>query len=102
MKRISLAFTTIVLLTGCGEAPTPRDTDRVEQEAAPQYAPLKISVRDLNEPLTSAEVASFVDLMRSLPDGKPPEFSPVTTGAKVQGLHLDQAMLACAGQCMTL
>lgn len=97
MKRISLAIATALLLAGCGEAPTPRETDRVEQEATPQYAPLKISVKDLNEPLTEAEVASFIDLMKSLPGGKPPEFSPVTTGAKVQGLHLDQAMQAWRG-----
>ena len=97
MKRISLAITATLLLAGCGEAPTPREADRVEQEAAPQYAPLKITVKDLNEPLTEAEVASFVDLMKSLPGGKPPEFSPVTTGAKVQGLHLDQAMQAWRG-----
>jgi len=98
MKRISLAITTALLLAGCGEAPTPRETDLVEQEApAPQYAPLKITVKELNEPLTEAEVASFVDLMKSLPGGKPPEFSPVTTGAKVQGLHLDQAMQSWRG-----
>ncbi len=97
MKRISLAITAALLLAGCGEAPTPREADRVEQQAMPQYAPLEIAVKDLNEPLTDAEVASFVDLMKSLPGGKPPEFSPVTTGAKVQGMHLDQAMLAWRG-----
>jgi len=94
MKRISLAIAAIALLAGCGETPAPRDIVEAAPVQRPAYTPLEITLRGIDEPLSKEEVLSFIDLIKSLPEGKPPTFTPVMTGAKVEGLHLDEAIKA--------
>lgn len=97
MRRISLALCACAFWAGCGETPSPRETAVVEQDELSAPADLSITEKNLSEPLTEDEVLSFIELVKSLPEGQPPTFTPVSTGAKVQGLRLDEAILAWRG-----
>lgn len=97
MKRISLVLWACVFCAGCQEAPAPPEAAVEALHVLPVREELAITERSLAEALTEEEVRGFIELVKSLPDGKPPTFTPVSTGAKVQGLHLDEAIKAWRG-----
>ena len=102
MKRISLALCFSVLCVGCGETDAPLEAvDATITVGSPEElrlsAVLAITEKPLTEPLTDEEIQAFIDLVKVLPDRKPPVFSPVSSAAKVQGLRLDAAVKAWRG-----
>ena len=92
MRRELLAVCFLALLVGCEEVPSSTETSSQADLSLP--ISLAITERSLDEPLSSDEVRSFIELVKSLPDGKPPALSPVSSGAKVEGLRVDAAMRA--------
>ena len=94
MKRIAWFLWACALCLGCGETAAPPERAVEAPRVLPVQEELKITERSLADPLTAEEVRSFIALVKSLPDGQPPTFTPVSTGAKVQGLHLDEAIPA--------
>jgi hypothetical protein len=85
MKRTSLIVCASLLFVGCGESPTPSVPVAADVEL--QFSEdWEISEKPLAEPLTDEEVQSFIELVRLLPDGKPPALTPVPgrEGAKAR------------------
>lgn len=76
MKRTSWILLACLLCQGCGESPAPTEAISSSEELR-LPADLAITEKPLHEPLTDDEVLSFIELVRSLPGRKPPEFSPV-------------------------
>ncbi len=76
MKQSSLILCVCLLSLGCGESPAPSEAVSSGEELR-LPADLAIAEKSLEEPLTDDEVLAFMDLVQSLPGGKPPEFAPV-------------------------
>lgn len=76
MKRTSRVALVCLLLVGCNESPTPSEPVAVEVELS-LSEDWEIIEKPLDDPLTDDEVVSFIELVRRLPDGKPPVLSPV-------------------------
>ena len=83
MKRTSVIVSASLLLVGCGESPTPSEPvpASVELHLSEDW---EIAEKPLEEPLTEDELQSFIQLMRLLPDGKPPALTPVPGREGVQ------------------
>lgn len=80
MKRTSWIALSSLLLVGCGESSSssPTPSEPISTEVALHFsADWEIVEKPLAEPLTNDEVVSFIELVRLLPDGKPPVLSPV-------------------------
>lgn len=76
MKRTSVIVCASLLLVGCGGSPAPSEPVAADVEL--QFSEdWEITEKPLEEPLTDDEVQSFIELVRLLPDGKPPALTPV-------------------------
>lgn len=93
MKRTSWILWTCLLTAGCGESPAPSESVSTEAEL-PHPVDLAITEKSLDEPLTDDEVLAFVDLVRSLPGGKPPVFAPVPGSEGATGLAPEESVEA--------
>ena len=74
--RTSVIVCASLLLVGCGGSPAP--SEPVSADVELQFSEdWEITEKPREEPLTDDEVQSFIELVRLLPDGKPPALTPV-------------------------
>ena len=93
MKRAVVIVCLSALLHGCGETPAAREPVSAEADLR-MPADLAISEKQLEEPLTDDEVQCFLDLVKSLPGGKPPEFASVPGNPPIEGRSPEAAVEA--------
>ncbi len=93
MKRTLLLVMSSLLLVGCGQSPTPSEpvSAEVELQLSEDW---EITEKPLSEPLTDDEVRSLIELVRLLPDGKPPELTPVPGTEGVRARSPEESVLA--------
>lgn len=95
MKWTSTALLLLGLCLGCGqtEEPLASKAKQSDKKSTASRPSLVITEKTLADPLTNDEVQAFVHLVQMLPDQKPPQLAPVSSGAQVQGLRVDEAIV---------